>query len=97
MSNLLEKLKPSRLKRELVPFLIISVITISSFIFFSYPYLRWFQIIVIYGILKEKDFYEYNLNFKNFRMKLAINNQTITFALSFVAVFLAYLFILYIH
>ena len=36
MSNLLEKLKPSRLKRELLPFIIISVITISSLIYFSY-------------------------------------------------------------
>ncbi len=36
MSDSLEKLKPSRLKRELVPFIIISVITISSFIYFSY-------------------------------------------------------------
>jgi len=36
MSDLLEKLKPSRLKRELIPFLIISVITLSSFIYFSY-------------------------------------------------------------
>ncbi len=36
MSVQLEKLKPSRLKRELVPFLIISVITISTFVYFSY-------------------------------------------------------------
>ncbi|MHA2267207.1 MAG: CotH kinase family protein [Promethearchaeota archaeon] len=36
MSDLLEKSKPSRLKRELIPFLIISVITISTFVYFSY-------------------------------------------------------------
>jgi len=36
MSESLEKLKPSRLKRELMPIIIISVITISSFIYFSY-------------------------------------------------------------
>ena len=36
MSASLEKLKPSRLKRELIPFIIISVVTISSFIYFSY-------------------------------------------------------------
>lgn len=36
MPDLLEKLKPSRLKRELIPFIIISVITISSLIYFSY-------------------------------------------------------------
>jgi hypothetical protein len=36
MSDLLEKLKPSRLKRELIPFIIISVIMVSSLIYFSY-------------------------------------------------------------
>ncbi len=36
MSDLLEKIKPSRLKRELIPFIIISVITISSLVYFSY-------------------------------------------------------------
>ena len=35
-SIVFEKLKPSRVKRELIPFIIISVITISSFIYFSY-------------------------------------------------------------
>jgi spore coat protein CotH len=36
MADLLEKLKPSRLKRELIPFFLISIITISSFVYFSY-------------------------------------------------------------
>ena len=36
MSDLLEKLRPSRIKRELLPIVIISIITISSFIYFSY-------------------------------------------------------------
>lgn len=36
MSDLLEKLKPSRIKRELLPFVIISIITISTFVYFSY-------------------------------------------------------------
>jgi spore coat protein CotH len=36
MPDLLEKLKPSRIKRELLPIVIISVITISSFVYFSY-------------------------------------------------------------
>ena len=36
MSDSLEKLKPSRIKREIIPFILISVITISSLIFFSY-------------------------------------------------------------
>ena len=34
--GVIEKLKPSRVKRELTPFLIILVITISSFVYFSY-------------------------------------------------------------
>ena len=36
MSDRLEKLKPSRLKRELIPFIIIGTITFASFIYFSY-------------------------------------------------------------
>ena len=32
-----EKLKPSKLKRELIPFLFISIITFSFLIYFSYP------------------------------------------------------------
>jgi len=35
---------------------IISIIAVGSLIFFSYPYLRWFQAIILYGILKEKEF-----------------------------------------
>jgi len=77
--------------------IILSIIITGTFIFFSYPYLRWFQILVIYGILKEKEFYEYSLNFWKFKMKGAINNQSITFVLSTGTLFLAYLFILYVH
>ena len=36
MSDLLEKLRPSRIKREILPIVIISIITISSFVYFSY-------------------------------------------------------------
>jgi hypothetical protein len=36
MSDSLEKLKPSRLKRELIPFILISIITISTLMFFTY-------------------------------------------------------------
>ncbi|MFW9940310.1 MAG: CotH kinase family protein [Candidatus Thorarchaeota archaeon] len=36
MSDIVEKVKPSRVKRELIPFIIIAIITFSSFIYFSY-------------------------------------------------------------
>jgi len=36
MSDLLEKLKPSKIKRELLTIVIISIITISSFVYFSF-------------------------------------------------------------
>ncbi|MHA2399656.1 MAG: hypothetical protein ACXADU_12310, partial [Promethearchaeota archaeon] len=32
----IEKLRPSRIKRELIPLILISLITLSSFIYFSY-------------------------------------------------------------
>lgn len=76
---------------------ILSIMTLGSFMIFSYPYLRWFQTAIFYGILKERDYYEINLNFKIFKGEILINNHILTFIISIFAVFLAYLFILFIH
>jgi len=75
---------------------IISIIAVGSLIYFSYPYLRWFQCIVLFGILKEKEFFTFNLNlgFKN--KQLSVNNHNITLFLSTFGVFLSYLYIIYI-
>ncbi len=76
--------------------IIISIIAMASFMVFSYPYLRWFQSIIFYGILVERDFFKFDLNLGIVKRTINVNNHTLTFYLSFVGVFLSYLFILYI-
>ena len=47
-------------------------VTLASFMIFSYPYLRWFQAAIFYGILKEREFFVINLNFKFFKGEIKI-------------------------
>jgi len=76
---------------------IISTIVTASFMIFSYAYLRWFQLIIFYGILKEKDFFTLNVNLGFLRREVKVNNHLITFYLSFIAVFFAYLLIVFLY
>ncbi|MFX0041186.1 MAG: hypothetical protein ACFFCY_16330, partial [Promethearchaeota archaeon] len=75
---------------------IISIIAMASFMIFSYPYLRWFQSIIFYGILVEKDFFTFELNLGFIKRKINVNNHIITFYLSFLGVLMSYLFILFV-
>ena len=84
-------------KSDHIEISILSIIALGSFMIFSYPYLRWFQAAIFYGILKEKEFYVINLNFRFLRGEIKINNHIFTFIFSIFAVILAYLFILYVH
>ncbi|MFX0105284.1 MAG: hypothetical protein ACFE75_07320, partial [Candidatus Hodarchaeota archaeon] len=76
---------------------IISTIGTASFMFFTYPYLRWFQAILFYGILKEKEFFSFNLNLGFVKREIKVDNHILTFYLSFVAVFIAYLLIIFVY
>lgn len=76
--------------------IIISIIAMASFMIFSYPYLRWFQSIIFYGILIERDFFQFDLNLGIIKRTINVNNHVLTFYLSFVGVLLSYIFILYI-
>lgn len=73
---------------------IISIIAMASFMIFSYPYLRWFQSIIFYGILVERDFFQFDLNLGIIKRTINVNNHLLTFYLSFGGVLLSYLFIL---
>ncbi|MFX0041289.1 MAG: hypothetical protein ACFE8L_00115 [Candidatus Hodarchaeota archaeon] len=75
---------------------IISIIAMASFMVFSYRYLRWFQSIIFYGILVERDFFKFDLNLGIVKRTINVNNHILTFYLSFIGVFLSYLFILYV-
>jgi len=74
--------------------LIVSMIAMGSFLFFSFNYLRWFQSIIFYGILKEKEFLKFNLNLGFIKREIKVNNHLLTFYLSFIGV-LSYPFILF--
>ena len=76
---------------------ILSTVTTASFMVFSYFYLRWFQSILFYGVLKEKEFFTLNLNLGFKKREIIVNNHLITFYLSFLGVLLAYLLIIFVY
>lgn len=76
---------------------IISIMATASFMIFSYPFLRWFQTLIYYGILKEKEIYTFNLNIFNKKKEFIVDNHVLTYILSIFGVFLAYIFILFVH
>ncbi len=84
-------------KADLLEIIIVfSIMAMGTFMFFSYPYLRWFQSIIFFGILKSKTFYTLNLNLKFVQFKIKIDNNILTFLLSFLGVLLSYLMIIFI-
>jgi len=76
---------------------IFSTIATASFMVFSFIYLRWFQVILFYGILKEKEFFSFNLNLGFVKREIKVDNHILTFYLSFVAVFISFLLIAFIY
>ncbi|MBD3195011.1 MAG: hypothetical protein GF317_08160 [Candidatus Lokiarchaeota archaeon] len=70
------------------PFEIIffSVFITGLYMIFSYPYLRWFQSILFYGILTESVIYFFNIKIGKLNKTITINNHNMTFLLSIVGV-----------
>ncbi len=86
-----------RLKNsDIFEIIIISMVALGTYLFFSWPYLRWFQSIIFYGILKEREFFRFKLNLKFMKKKIIVNNHLLTFYLSFIGVFLSYIIIIFI-
>ncbi|MFX1259702.1 MAG: hypothetical protein ACFFAN_17755 [Promethearchaeota archaeon] len=83
-------------KTDSFEIIIISIIALGTYLFFSYPYLRWFQSIIFYGILKEKEFFRLNLNFGFIKKEINVNNHLLTFYLSFLGVMFSYLIIIFV-
>ena len=84
-------------KSDPIEISILSTVVTGSFMVFSYAYLRWFQSLIFYGILKEKEFFTLNLNLGITKRKIKVDNHLITFYLSIIAVFFAYLLILFVY
>jgi hypothetical protein len=81
-------------KADLFELVIFSIVVTASVMFFSNPFVRYFQPLIFFGILKVKDFFSFNLNLGIIKGKITVDNQIITFVLSILAVALAYIVII---
>ncbi len=73
-----------------------SIFIMALFIFFSNPYIRYFQPFIFFGILKPKEFFEINLNLRIKKLKVKIDNNLLVFLLSIICVFIAFLLIIFV-
>ena len=83
-------------KADTIEIVFISIIIMASFIFFSNPFIRYFQPFIFFGILKPKEFFDLNLNLRFTQLKIKIDNNLLVFIISIICVFLAILLILFI-
>lgn len=74
-------------KSDIFEILIISMVAFGTYLFFSWPFLRWFQSIIFYGILKEREYFRFKLNLGFIKREVIVNNHLLTFYLSFIGVF----------
>lgn len=83
-------------KADLFEITILSIVVTASILFFSNPFIRYFQPLLFYGILKNKDFFSFKINL-GFLIKgrITVDNHIITFVLSILAVLLAFLLIVF--
>jgi hypothetical protein len=89
---ILFKLKSS----DIFEITIISIIILASFMIFSSPFIRYFQPIIFYGILKEKKFFMLKVDLRIIKREICVDNHIVTFYLSIVAVILAFIIITFI-
>ena len=68
---------------EVYEIIIFSTFATALFLIFSYTYVRWFQFIIFYGILTQKDFFKKNIKIGKLKRELNIDNHVLTFYLSF--------------
>ncbi|TFG01887.1 MAG: hypothetical protein EU540_02665 [Promethearchaeota archaeon] len=82
-------------KSDIFEILVISMVAFGTYLFFSWPFLRWFQSIIFYGILKEREFFRFKLNLGFIKREKIVNNHLLTFCLSFIGVFYSILIIIF--
>ncbi len=83
-------------KADLFEIIIFSTVVTASVMFFSNPFVRYFQPIIFYGILKHREFFSFKLNLGIIKGKITVDNHIVTFVLSIFAVFVAYLLIIFV-
>lgn len=74
---------------------IISIIGTASFMIFGYKYIKWFQPAIFYGILREKEYFSFELNLSFSKRKITVNNHLLTFYISLIAVIVSVIFIFF--
>ena len=83
-------------KADLVETTFASILITAMFMFFTVPYLRYFQPILIFGILTSKTFFEFDLNLGFIKRKIKFDNNLLVFYSSFLLVAGAYLIIVFL-
>ena len=73
-----------------------SILVMAIFLFFSKPFIRYFQPLLIYGILTPYVFFSFTLNLGFIKRKIEFNNHLLVFYSSFILVGVAYLIIIFL-
>ncbi len=83
-------------KADLIETTSVSIAITAMFMFFTLPYLRYFQPLLIFGILTTKNFVTFNLNLGIIKRKIKFDNNLLVFYSSFFLVAGAYLIIIFL-
>ena len=81
-------------KADLLEIIFASIFIIAVFMFFSNPYIRYFQALLFFGILKPKELFSFKLNLGFIKRDIRFDNNLLVFYTSFILVGLAYLIII---
>jgi len=83
-------------KADLVEITFVSILITAMFMFFSLPYVRYFEPMLIFGILTIKTFFTFNLNLGFIKREIKFDNNLLVFYSSFLLVAVAYLIVIFI-
>jgi len=83
-------------KADLLEITFVSIFIFAIFMFFSNPYIRYFQALLFFGILTPKEFFTFKLNLGFIKREVVFDNNLLVFYSSFVLVGVAYFIIIFI-
>ncbi len=78
-------------KASMLEILAVAVVVMASFMYFSNPFVRYFQSLIFFGILQYKLYFTKEIDFRLFKREIVFDNHLITFYLSFLGVLIAYI------
>lgn len=83
-------------KAELIEITFFSIFIFALFLFFSLPFIRYFQPVLLYGILTPYVFFSFTLNLGFVKRNIDFDNHLLVFYSSIILVGVAYLIIIFI-